>query len=246
MTAHRHYDKAPITEAIIDLRVRPRAELSLEELDQLQSGEVRYSQRELLFEAHGLIEVRPGGAASASARQEQHGFRFKSDDGKDIWQARKNGFAFSRLAPYQDWRVFRDEARRLWDIYRGRVKPDRLIRLAVRYINRIDIPQPGVDLKQFFRTSPEVSPELPQQLSGFFMQLRIAQDDLPGHLLLNQTIVPPPNPSTVSVVLDIDLFGDQGIPEDEPKVWDYFERLHERKNEVFEACITDQARELFY
>lgn len=78
------------------------------------------------------------------------------------------------------------------------------------------------------------------------MQLRIAQDDLPGHLLLNQTIVPPPNPSTVSVVLDIDLFGDQGIPEDEPKVWDYFERLHERKNEVFEACITDQARELFY
>ncbi|MFN5625028.1 MAG: TIGR04255 family protein, partial [Planctomyces sp.] len=48
-----------------------------------------------------------------------------------------------------------------------------------------------------------------------------------------------------SVVLDIDLFQDHALPNDEAELWKCFEALHDRKNEIFEACITDAARELF-
>ena len=72
--------------------------------------------------------------------------------------------------------------------------PEAIERLAVRYINRIDVPSPGIDLKQYFRTSPEISPDLPQELSGYFMQLTLPQPDLGGAVLINQAIIPPPKP----------------------------------------------------
>lgn len=81
-------------------------------------------------------------------------------------------------------------------------------------------------------------------MNGFFMRVAIPQDDLKGVLLINQTIVPPPKPEVTSVVLDIDLFRETDVSTDEQSVWEFFEKLRERKNEVFEACITDNARRL--
>lgn len=182
---------------------------------------------------------------TASAQQQPWGYKFISVNGKSIWQSRMDGFTFSQLAPYASWSPFRDEARRLWGRFREKTMPEAIERLAVRYINRIDVPSPGIDLKQYFRTSPEISPDLPQELSGYFMQLTLPQPDLGGAVLINQAIIPPPKPDMVSVVLDIDLFSEQNVPQSEEAIWDFFERLHVRKNEVFEACITDQTRRLF-
>jgi uncharacterized protein (TIGR04255 family) len=246
MGAYRHYPKAPITEAIIDLRVEPRSDVRLEDLQRARAGiEEQYSREERLFEAVGMVTVKAGVSATASAEQKQSGFKFPSHDQKYIWQSRWNGFTLSRLEPYESWDPFRDEARRIWKMYREATRPTSIQRLAVRYINRVDVPAGRVDLKDYFRTSPEVSPELPQQLSGFFLQLRIPQDDLSGEVLINQTTIAPARDGVVSVVLDVDLFRSEDVPQDEREIWEYFERLHDRKNEIFEACITDRARELF-
>ena len=50
---------------------------------------------------------------AAGLRQEQNGYIFASSDERQIFQARLDGFSFSRLAPYDRWETFRDEARRL-------------------------------------------------------------------------------------------------------------------------------------
>lgn len=121
----------------------------------------------------------------------------------------------------------------------------KVIRLAVRYINRIDLPLPVHDLKDYLRTVPEVSPDLPQGLAGYFMQVAIPQEDIKSTVLLNETIVPPAKPDVVSVVLDIDIFRTEDLPSEEEPMWGLFEELRIRKNSVFEACITDRTRELF-
>ena len=77
------------------------------------------------------------------------------------------------------------------------------------------------------------------------MQLRIPQNDIKSFALINETIVEPAGPGIASVVLDIDIFRTQELPSDEEEIWRFFEILHARKNDVFEACITDRARELF-
>ncbi|MFV1966515.1 MAG: TIGR04255 family protein [Pirellulaceae bacterium] len=241
----QRYEIAPITEAIIDLRVALREGLPLDVLRQISNDAAKeYSVVEQTIEAAGMLQVQPGISASASAKQKHTGFRFTSREKKYILQRRLDGFTFSRLAPYESWKPFRDEAKQLWSHYRETVEPNEIIRLAVRYINRIDIPQP-CELKDYFRTSPEVSEDLPQQLAGFFMQLRIAQDDIGCELLINQTIAPPPRDDVISVILDLDLFRKDNVAQNESQIWDFFEAIHARKNDVFEACITDKTRELF-
>ena len=207
--------------------------------------ERNYPKHEDAHEVRVDTEFQLGVSSSASARQNHIGYKCVSEDGRQICQARINGFSFSRLFPYEKWSLLRDESQRLWNIYRDRVQPTEIIRIAVRYINRIDIPGDRAELSDYLRTFPEVSEDLPQDLTGFFMQLTIPHEDIGATLLINQTIVPPPQEGFISLVLDLDLFRDREVPQDEEGIWNYLEILHERKNHVFEACITDASRELF-
>jgi uncharacterized protein (TIGR04255 family) len=49
----------------------------------------------------------------------------------------------------------------------------------------------------------------------------------------------------VSVVLDIDVFRAIDVPSSEDEIWSLMEHLRTIKNQLFEASITDKARELF-
>lgn len=246
MNAELHYPNAPITEAIIDLAVEFPTEFSPARLKQISDTEkAEYPDLKEVVETVGKMSVGPRNGA-ASVESLSMGWKSTSTDGKQVFQSLRNRFTFSRLAPYDNWEPFRDEAQRLWNVYRDQAAPETILRLAVRYINRIDIPGSRVDLKQYFRTSPEIAPELPQQLEGYFMQLQLPLPNVEGNCLLNHTIVPPVRPGVVSVVLDIDLFRASDVPQDERTIWNFFETLHVEKNRVFEACITDLTRSLFH
>lgn len=239
-----NYQKAPITEALIDLRAELSSEIELLTLRQVQHHlNSLYPICEDLIAFEGQIQA--GSSVTATASQTQIGYRFFSGDRKQIFQARLDGFTFSRLAPYDKWKTFRDEAKRLWEIYREVAKPKIVNRVAVRYINLINLPLPLNDFKDYLRTVPKVSSDLPQGLRDYFMQLQIPQEDLEGMLLLNEAIIPPLADNVVSVLLDIDLFCNVKFSGEEDSCWSLLEKLRIRKNEVFEACITNKSRELF-
>lgn len=243
MQPPKHYSHAPITEALIDLRVELPAGVTLSTLADLHSGiKADYPIRQELLIFQG--QMTGGASVGASASQTQTGYIFLSSDRKQIFKSRLDGFTFSRLAPYDRWNTFRDEAQQLWRIYQSATNLKLITRLTVRYINRLDLPLPLGDLKDYLQTVPEVSPDLPQGLIGYFMQLQIPQEDLGGMLVLNQALIPPPLPDVVSILLDIDLFRETDLPDDEAALWDILEQLHTRTDQVFEACITDRTREL--
>jgi len=238
------YEKAPATEALIDIRVESPAQVTVSGLERLhEQVTTQYPIKNKRFFVQGQFSA--GEEVGAAATQKLMGFSFKSQDGKQIFQARLGGFTFSRLRPYGNWNELRDEARRLWHIYRTCVSTPKITRIEVRYINQIDIPVPQIDYKDYFRTTPEVSPDLPQGLSGFFMQLQFPQEDFGGILVLTQTAVPPPVPSTTSVILDLDVFKESSDFGSEEDSWALLETMRERKNKFFEGCITDKTRSLF-
>ena len=238
-----HYAHAPLTEALIDIRVELPSEVGLSKLAEVRhEQEVDYPKQEELFIVQGHMTVGP--EIGASATRTSNGYRFVSKDGRQIFQARLDGFTFNRLAPYEDWNTFRDEARRLWNSYRAITSPKNVTRIGVRYINRIDLPLPINDFKDYLRTVPEISRGMSQGLSSYFMQLQLPQVDLNAMLVLNQALIPPPAPKIVSVLLDIDLYSDSDLPSNEQGLWERFEAFHDRKNKVFEASITDRVRRL--
>lgn len=238
-----HYARAPIREAVIDLQVELPEGSSVEPINsvrrQLQSD---YPAVTELF----VLETQVMGGASVGARASQtpRGFKAATGDGRQVVQLRIDGFTFSRLTPYQRWNPFRDEAQRLWRAYSETVHPISIKRAAVRYINQFELPLPFDDFREFVLTVPEIAPALPQALSNFIMRIEIPQEDIQGMLLLTETLVPLEKEDALGFILDIDLFRDQDVPQEEEALWTLFERLRRRKNEVFEACITNRTREL--
>lgn len=248
-----HYSRAPITEAIIDLRIAPMQGFSLEDLAPLREiVEDRYPIQEEEHVQYQQMSFAEDDLFQAEVGRHINGFRFISEDKQKTFYARLDGFAFSIKAPYDRWESFRDEARDLWALYRAAAMPEGVTRAAMRYINRIDIPDAteGVRLEDYLRTYPEFSVDFPEDsfMNNFFMQLQLWQRDLGCWLIINEAPEVSPEGGTLSVRLDLDLFREQyeePLPvDDDTMAWELLERLHDRKNEVFEASITNSTRRL--
>ena len=92
-------------------------------------------------------QVRVGAGEIQEQSVTEHGivgFQFRSADGLDIAQFRVDGFIYNRLKPYTSWDAIFPRATDLWEAYRRVAAPQMVTRLALRYLNRIDLPRrPG-------------------------------------------------------------------------------------------------------
>ena|SRR5438105_3102761 len=247
MQVQRRYSKAPITEAIIDLKVTlPEGFL----VDKLAAIHPHISNNfpivQPFYKGVGTLTYEPGSSFKVDTSEQQKGFWFKSEDNLRTFQATLEGFTFNRLGQYKSWEEFSSDAKNLWEIYKEICKPICVTRAAIRYINQINIPtNEPIELKDYLSTVPEVSPNLPQKaLQSFFMQLKIPQPDLNCMLIINEAIADQINPEIVTVILDFDLFRQQVWDSNDEDIWHFLGKLRHRKNEVFEASITDRTREL--
>jgi uncharacterized protein (TIGR04255 family) len=241
-----HFLKAPITEALIDIRAELPASASLAALEKLhakiQDGYPE-KQNRLLWEA--VINFEGEKAPTGTARHQLNGYLFKSPDLKQVVQFRLDGFSFSRLHPYTEWATVYAEARRLWDIYRLTCNPVQVTRLATRYINSIVIPSKKFDYDDYFTAAPKIPDTLPQLLSHFFTRLVIPFPEKGATAIVTQTPFDKPDPVNSTVILDIDVFIEEGLAPDDPKIDKIFDILHNIKNDVFFGSIKDETKELF-
>ena len=243
--AVRHYSRAPITEAILDLKVILPDNFPIEKFLEIHARiRDRFPTSEPIHV--GSFAIQAGPEIQVDASRQHSGFLFRSKDGLRIFQATLQGFTFNRLAPYDSWEEFSDDARNLWEIYKDICKPTFVTRAAVRYINRIDIPVEGpIKLQDYLKTAPEIASGLSQKnLSSFFMQLQIPQEDLNCMLVINETLALPPSPGFISLIFDIDLFRQQAWQSDDEDIWNFLTQLRERKNQVFRESITEKTEEL--
>jgi len=79
-----------------------------------------------------------------------------------------------------------------------------------------------------------------------FMQLQVPQTDLDPEAMavINLAITDPEQPSQVSVLLDFDIYRIEDMDPRSESVWAALNQFRLRKNSLFEACITDNTREL--
>ncbi len=65
---------------------------------------------------------------------------YVSEDEVKLVQFRLDGFTFNRSKPYTSWEQVFPEAFGLWKEYVSLAAPEFVNRIAVRYINRLDLP----------------------------------------------------------------------------------------------------------
>lgn len=241
-SSHPHFSKAPIVEALLDIQVRLPDRFAVDALLGCQKRVQKdYPQRARLQQHEGTMQF--GKKVTASATSEDTGFVFRSPDKKRQFQTKTNGFTFNQLAPYPGWEVFFKEAKRLWDEYKKVAVPVECKRIALRFINRFDLPGSLVRLEDYFRTYVAVSDDLPQLLEAWFFQVQLAIPEINAVVAITQTQAPPADEEHVSVILDLDLFRTESLPTGN-EIWDLFKEFRDWKNKVFLDCLTEKAKEL--
>ncbi len=246
MAEYRHLGNAPITEALIDLRVRLPAEFQVEKFSSLRETlHDQYPNVDTRKLIEGEMEI--GGDKLRQSLRDTgiHGYVFKSLDNTKVAQFRKDGFTFSRLKPYTCWEDISAEAKNLWKLYVAKASPELVTRIAVRYINQLNIPLPIDDLARYLTVPPRVPANVPQEISTFFS--RVVVHDLEQDIAANiiQVLQGSSMPNHVAIILDIDVYKQKESGFEESDIWLTFERLRDLKNRIFFDSITEGTVSLY-
>ena len=237
----RHLARAPIREAVIELRVSPIDRLAAVEklADQLR-GE--FEQRLSIWE--GTFDLSFDSSGAKSGADERH-IGVRLEQGHHVLQITTKNLAFSRLPPYEAWGQIRAEAKKHWDRYVEFVSPEEVTRFSVRYINAMPLPAPS-DLSTYLASPPKIPPELPQDVSSFVQQIVIA--DLAGERVARVTQALDPSfreSNKVQVLLDIDAAVEGSFDPRSDDIWRGLDRLRDFKNQIFFAYVQESTARLF-
>ena len=162
-----------------------------------------------------------------------------SADRKNLAQFRVDGFTFNRLQPYTSWDSVYPEAMRLWRSYVDIVKPEAATRLAVRYINRIELPEPVGNLDQYFTTTPRIPLDIPQVLNGFLTRVMIAHPELKLSANVTQALEHRIDAAGIVIILDIDAYRSGQFAPLGTDIDRVFGHLRQYKNEIFFGSLDD-------
>lgn len=248
MAKPRHLNHAPITEALIDIHVAPLTGLSFAALQHafssLDFG--YYFKNPISQGTFGFRVTADGQRPETTAEATQIGLRLHSIDDKYVAQCRLTGFTLSRLLPYEAWPALVQETKRVWSIYRERLAPVRVTRVATRFINNLRLPlEHGESFQTYLQKFADVPDEAPQMLTSFFQRFQLV--DIPSSASVNLTLAlesaPPGGPAPM--ILDVDAFAFKELDPKDEELWNILEHLRKLKNQCFFGSLTERAMELY-
>jgi uncharacterized protein (TIGR04255 family) len=240
------YRRPPITEAVIEMRFATAlSQAEVEKASDKMSSLYPADQPMLNL---GVSLAVPQGMAQEVTTQvnKELGHRRSTPDISEIALIWPSAFIVSQLAPYPGWDNFFARFVRDWAVWKRASAFRKVIQIGVRYINRIDVPIENeiIEESKFLNVYPK-TPASFDHLRGYGVQTRLYLKDIDCNLSVNSSAVPSPLLSHGSFLLDIDIFMTNDPPQKDEDIYCLLNKIRVKKNETFEACITNRARELF-
>jgi len=244
LTEYEVLRRAPVTEALIDIRVKLTPDTDVRQIDSIyESIKNEYPHKQEQRISQVQVEQKPGeGIVKSSTKI--NGYRYISSDKKRIVQARLDGFTFSRLHPYITWADLRSEVYKLWLQYKKVATPVLITRVALRYINNLNIPMPIRDFSDFLTAPPTVPDGLPQGVGSFLTRVIIHETSIGANGIITQALEQVVT-DFAPIILDIDVFKLQPEGINEEEAWDAIEKLRNFKNQIFFKSITNKLKEMY-
>lgn len=239
----KHLNKAPIVEAVIDIRVFREPIASPDTFAGLgPSIGQKYSAVESIHSFGARFGIESGKLIDPAPRRADLGWRYQA--GTEVAQFRIDGFTFSKLEPYTTWEEVFGEAFRLWKVYLELAKPAQLSRIAVRFINRMRV-SGSRSINDFLEAPPLLPQPIPPVMKDFLTRVHVADDPRGSAAVIVQALEPQFDPNVMSLLLDIDAYHELNLAPTDPDLPYLFEQLRELKNEIFYASITERSAEMY-
>jgi uncharacterized protein (TIGR04255 family) len=242
-----HLSRAPIVEALVNFQANAAR---LWQPEQLRSAfAAKWPVHTEIQEIRPLeinLTQTPDGPLPPEVKSHIQGLMFRSKTQTSVHQARRDGYAFSKLAPYEDWLALETSAFAGWEDFKGILEPEELNAVAVRFINRMEFPQDGFKLSRYFTTPPVPPPGLNWKFHGFMHHTLYAVDE---SQCMVQAIIKPeflqapagPFPFT----LDVEITLKESLPALGRDVREVLNEMHDLKNKAFFHLLTEEALQLY-
>ncbi|MXY08396.1 MAG: TIGR04255 family protein [Rhodothermaceae bacterium] len=248
VSLRRRYKNPPIVEAVCEFHFAPVQDWDPTlpgklhaELSDDYSGTPRHQKSVQLG-----VQIREGSPHNFQFGEGPRKVQLITEDEKRIVGVGPNTLSVHMLRPYQDphdsdnvgWDEFRPRICRALDAYWKVIQPQGVTRIGIKYINMLNVPGEVATAKEYLRCAlPEVN-GLPNHLLNLMSQVEYAYQD-GVRLILSQGKV------ENGFILDIDVIWESHAALARKDTDARIDNLRIRERHVFEAVITDKARELF-
>lgn len=242
---HIDYPHPPITEAIIEIRfVEPIDAKTVEAAGHALSR--NYANTQPWRNQNIAVKLNPAGFVEESITETKLGQKHSSSDQSQIAISSPQLFLVSQLPDYPGWDNFFLRFRRDWELWKSAAGYRKLSQLALRYINRIDLPADGPTVRQndYLRIYAEVPDEM-GPTTAYSVQVLLPLQETRSQLSINSGVVASVIPGHLSILLDQTVACAVAPPQRDDELLEMLARFRIEKNRAFELCITDKARELF-
>lgn len=242
-----HLTRAPIVEGLVQFHVKPGPKSSLRELTRFKDSLIeRYPVSKQIHSMHAAFEMKSGEVATPKVTADLLGYRLERAEPSFVILARSNDLVVSKLAPYDRWESLVQEVRYVWEDYRKVMDPELVIRVATRFINRIELPVEKLDFETYLATPPQIPKNLPEVLSSFLVRVTL-EDDETGASIATSQVLEEPNlqKNRVPVLIDIDVYRGVEFAPDTDEIWRLLDKMRDLKNRAFFGSLTPKALEGF-
>jgi len=238
------YDSPPITEAVIEIRFD--SSINKKALAKTVKAFTKYYPELKPIDQYEFEVAVRNGVPKTNTKIVRE-FKLTSPDMTEVIVLKNSAFVLSQLAPYKSWEDFIVRFERDWNLHKKIVGRKNIVRIGVRFINRIDIPKKGNSLVNEYEYL-NIYPKQPEEIGPFIsyaVQTQMFLPELDAFLKLNSAVVPSPLIDNISIVFDQDISRESELPQNTEDILAHLNEVRGEKNRVFELCMTDKARELF-
>lgn len=244
----RKYANPPIIEALVDFGFEPTGELeetlpeklqAHQRLNGLYEGSAWQQQ---VWRTH--ITAAAGQLPNVSVGQVPGRVVLQDTSGARLITLGRFVMSVNSLKPYEGWSEFRPRIEAAVDAYADLTGAKRIVRIGVRYINRLQVTGETLNLSDYLTIAPPQLPGVAGRLLGHSSQTELAIDAT-HWLRVIHAVVRGPDGLLDSIMLDVDALWQAGEGLEVSEAMAEVDRLHVRECTAFEASITDTTRELF-
>jgi uncharacterized protein (TIGR04255 family) len=244
MRGHETFPNAPIIEATATFAATFDTPLISEDLERYGPAVAHlFPNRQQREEFETAVRIE---ANAPIFQNTPHQFlAFSSTDERDVAHVRLNGFSFSRLKPYTRWTEFLDRTLTGWRCYSDTFKPKTVSRISLRYLNRIELPNP-FNAEEYFVTRILLPRTVPHMVTNAMFSFSLSDvNNISDHVtfFVDRRSA---TDNTVSVMFQVEARRDLTAAENgEAVIAATMSQLRESKNKIFFRSITNKTRGLF-
>ncbi len=241
----RIYENPPLIEAICEFRFKPSQawDWTIPGLvfDKIKADFPKKRQQ-------NIMEMQFQVASQELSHELKSGvarMQFLREDERALIQVGPDLLAVNQLKPYPTWKVFKSMIENALRVYGQVANPAGFQRIGLRYINRIETPEPQVQIEDYLLAQPHVPEPIPQLFARWAQRVEIPFESMNGVMVLQSGSTLEAEGVGVTFILDLDFFTLQPDIVPIESAMDWVERAHDEVENTFEACITDKSRALF-